>query len=164
VLTRECGVSFGANLEDPLKALEKAADLLKKAQGFGFKEASSVWLTEPVGGPPGQNWYHNQVLIFESDLYPKEIVSRLLETEALLGRVRRERWGPRVIDLDLLYLGDLVSEEEDARVPHPRLSERAFVLYPLRELRPDWIHPESGASVGELIERLPKDGPGLRKL
>jgi 2-amino-4-hydroxy-6-hydroxymethyldihydropteridine diphosphokinase len=161
---RECGVSFGANLEEPLTALTKAADLLNRVQGLSFREASSVWLTEPVGGPPGQNWYHNQVLIYETSLTPPEIVPILLATEARLGRVRRERWGPRVIDLDLLYLGDLVTEEIDSWTPHPRLSERAFVLYPLAELRPDWIHPATGVSVAELIKRLPEKGPGFYRL
>ncbi|MDR2613600.1 MAG: 2-amino-4-hydroxy-6-hydroxymethyldihydropteridine diphosphokinase [Deltaproteobacteria bacterium] len=151
----EGGILFGANLGDPEESILLAQQALASAADFRFVGQSSLWETEPVGGPPGQPWYLNRLGVYLCPADPVRVVRFLLAVEARLGRVRRERWGPRVIDLDLLYLGDAVSTAEEALVPHPRMSQRAFALYPLAEVRPGWIHPASGLSVEELIGRLP---------
>jgi len=98
-------------------------------------------------------------------LAPRELLARLLAVEAALGRLRLEKNGPRVIDLDWLAQGDLVVEEPPAlTIPHPRLAERRFVLAPLAEVAPGWRHPGLGLSARELLAALPATGQGLKKL
>ncbi|MDR2461086.1 MAG: 2-amino-4-hydroxy-6-hydroxymethyldihydropteridine diphosphokinase [Deltaproteobacteria bacterium] len=161
---QEAAIAFGANLEDPIAAISKAQELLSHTLGLKPILSSSVWLTEPVGGPAGQNYYHNKVSLFASTLPPKKLLRVLLETESSLGRVRDIRWGPRVIDLDLIYLDQLILKDTDCTLPHPRMAERAFVLYPLLELRPNWRHPILHKTVTELIELLEPNGPQIKKL
>jgi 2-amino-4-hydroxy-6-hydroxymethyldihydropteridine diphosphokinase len=161
---REAAVAFGANLEGPLESIRRAEALLGKAPGLRFKRRSGLWLTEPVGGPPGQGWYHNQVILYETDLGPEGLMELLLGAEADLGRVRKERWGPRLIDLDLLFLDDLILEGPLVTLPHPRLAERAFVLKPLSEAAPGWIHPVLQENASALLERLTRGGPRIRRL
>ncbi|MDR1167155.1 MAG: 2-amino-4-hydroxy-6-hydroxymethyldihydropteridine diphosphokinase [Deltaproteobacteria bacterium] len=161
---REAAIGLGANLGDPPKAIQEALERLKALKSWRFLAQSSVYLTEPVGGPPGQPWYHNAVALFATDLNPSSVVSLLLEIERRMGRQRLERWGPRVIDLDLLYLGDVKSDLQEALTPHPRMHTREFVLRPLHELRPQWIHPLLRRSAQELLNSLPASRPQVRKL
>jgi 2-amino-4-hydroxy-6-hydroxymethyldihydropteridine diphosphokinase len=154
-------VAFGANLGSPEERLLDAEKKLALQPRLRLLSRSGLWLTEPVGGPQGQNWYHNQVLVYETDMGPQELMALLLETEAELGRVRAERWGPRVIDLDLLFLGSEVLESPLVTIPHPRLHERGFVLRPLAEAAPDWVHPALGASALEMLKLLPLGAPRL---
>jgi 2-amino-4-hydroxy-6-hydroxymethyldihydropteridine diphosphokinase len=96
-------------------------------------------------------------------LSPEELLSMLLEIETRQGRIRRrdERYGPRIIDLDLLFYGNLVINTPSMRVPHPRLAIRAFVLEPLNSIAPDWIHPMAGLTVAELLRKLKNDDPWI---
>ncbi|MDR1577414.1 MAG: 2-amino-4-hydroxy-6-hydroxymethyldihydropteridine diphosphokinase [Deltaproteobacteria bacterium] len=149
-------VAFGANLENPEEQLRRAGQLLAQTPGLTFYKASSLRLTEPVGGPPGQNPYLNQVRLYRTCLEPRELLKVLLAIESQMGRVREIRWGPRIIDLDLLYWDQLVIEEPFLSLPHPRLAERAFVLEPLSEVSPDWRHPILDLTVTQLLARLPK--------
>ena len=110
--------------------------------------------TEPVGGPPGQGRFLNAAVLVETELSPRELLAVARELEKAAGRERRERWGPRTLDIDLLLCDDCILDEEDLRVPHPRLAERLFVLEPLREIAPDWIVPGLDRSVEELHEDL----------
>jgi 2-amino-4-hydroxy-6-hydroxymethyldihydropteridine diphosphokinase len=96
----------------------------------------------------------NAVVMLETDLDPDALLSRLLQIEASLGRIRAERNGPRVIDLDLLLWDDLVREDEALTLPHPRLHERPFVLRPLVDLDPGLRHPTLGRRVDELWSEL----------
>ncbi|MDR1037886.1 MAG: 2-amino-4-hydroxy-6-hydroxymethyldihydropteridine diphosphokinase [Deltaproteobacteria bacterium] len=161
----EAGVLLGANLESPRAAVERASELMGALEGFRILARSSMWVTDPVGGPPGQDPYVNRAEIWLAPPDPVGVVRALLGVEARMGRVRRERWGPRVIDVDLLYLGGLVSEDEEAMVPHPRLHVRAFALYPLAEVRPAWIHPLLGRSAEELLRALPPGSElGVRRV
>jgi 2-amino-4-hydroxy-6-hydroxymethyldihydropteridine diphosphokinase len=148
-------------MEDPEGAILRAARAIAALPGFRFVDQSCLWVTEPVGGPPGQNPCRNRAAVYMCPQDPQRVVKSLLAVEASMGRVRGERWGPRLIDIDLLYLGTLISDDEKAQVPHPRLHERAFALYPLADVRPGWLHPLLGKSVEDLIAELP---PGSESL
>lgn len=157
-------IGLGANLEEPLAQLRQALRLLAEAPGLELATVSSVYLTEPQGGPAGQNWYHNAVAFFHCRLEAGALLELLLSVEQALGRRRLERWGPRIIDLDLLALGrTVVNEPPELIVPHPRLGERLFVLAPLAEAAPGWIHPVSGLTAGQMLASLAGAGQGLKR-
>jgi len=161
-------IGLGANLENPAEKIAAAVERLAAGPGLKLLAVSSLYLSEPQGGPEGQNWYHNAAAAFESDLAPRDLLARLMAVEAGLGRRRRrrrERNAPRVIDLDWLAQGGLVVEEPPKLIlPHPRLAERRFVLAPLVEVAPEWRHPRLGLSARELLAALPAEGQGLKKL
>ncbi|MDR2386783.1 MAG: 2-amino-4-hydroxy-6-hydroxymethyldihydropteridine diphosphokinase [Deltaproteobacteria bacterium] len=159
-----CAIGLGANLGDPQAMLERAINLLRLNQEISIEHISSTWFTEPVGGPANQNWYYNRAVTITTQLEPIPMLRTLLKIEAALGRVRVERHGPRYIDLDLLFMDQDVVRAEELTLPHPRLHERAFVLYPLGEVAPDWIHPLTRLSIPEMIDKLPKNGPEVRKI
>jgi 2-amino-4-hydroxy-6-hydroxymethyldihydropteridine diphosphokinase len=155
--------ALGANLEEPARQLREAAAILAQTPGLSLVKASQVYLTAPVG-PAGQNWYHNQAILYRCELKPRELLRVLLNAETRMGRIRREHWGPRIIDLDLLFYGDLVLEEPDLTVPHPRLAERVFVLEPLNEIAPQWLHPVLGLTVAQLWAKIPLEERTSRRL
>ncbi|HXQ74869.1 MAG TPA: 2-amino-4-hydroxy-6-hydroxymethyldihydropteridine diphosphokinase [Acidimicrobiales bacterium] len=115
---------------------------------------SPVYETEPVGGPPGQDRYLNLVAELETGLTPRELlqVAHRLEDEA--GRVRTVRHGPRTLDVDVLLVGDLVVDEPDLVVPHPRMWERRFVVAPLADLAPDLVSPSVRIASGGDVRQL----------
>jgi 2-amino-4-hydroxy-6-hydroxymethyldihydropteridine diphosphokinase len=129
-------LGLGSNLGDRLENLQAAVRLLEATAGVRVDASSRVWETAPVGGPP-QPEYLNAVLRVETSLRPRELLQACLGVEAALGRVRDVRWGPRTIDVDVLLVDDLRIDESDLTVPHPRMTERAFVLLPLLELNAD---------------------------
>ncbi len=164
-LSRAAVIGLGANLAEPAEMIREALRRLAETPGLRLLAASSLYLTEPQGGPQDQNWYHNAVAFFDSRLTPRALLDRLLAVEAALGRRRLERYGPRVIDLDFLAQGDLVVEAPpDLVVPHPRMHQRLFVLGPLAEVNPGWHHPLLGRTAAELLADLPTEGQGLKKL
>jgi 2-amino-4-hydroxy-6-hydroxymethyldihydropteridine diphosphokinase len=109
---------------------------------------SPVYETDPVGGPEGQDPYLNLVVELETEKSPRELLGAAQAAEAAALRVRRERWGPRTLDVDVLLVGDLVVDEPDLVVPHPRLWQRAFVLVPLADLAPDLVGERIGLAAG----------------
>ena len=127
-----CHLGLGSNLGDRDATLQAAVDALA-ARGIRVLRSSSVYETEPVGGP-SQPAYRNAVIDIETDLAPHALLDACLDVEAELGRVRSERWGPRTIDVDLLTCGDMRIADVRLTLPHPRMHERAFVLVPLAEL------------------------------
>ncbi len=152
-------VGLGANLGDREATLRRAVEHLDEADGIEVVAVSAFRETEPWG-PIEQPPFLNGVVALETDVDPRTLLDVVLDVERRLGRERREgeRWGPRVIDLDVLLYGDLVVDEPGLVVPHPRLHERRFVLEPLAELDPDAVVP-GRASVSELLRRLDDEQP-----
>jgi 2-amino-4-hydroxy-6-hydroxymethyldihydropteridine diphosphokinase len=149
-------LGLGANLGDRLATLQKAVDLLAEG-GIRTMASSRVWETEPVGGPAGQPPYLNVVVRAETALDPPSVLATANRVEAALGRTREERWGPRTIDIDVLLFDDLERDDPALTIPHPRMTERAFVVFPLLEIDPDPVLPD-----GSRILDLTLDPDGAR--
>src|SRR5438132_11276410 len=124
-------IALGSNLGDQCRFLDQALQLLREHPQVRIMQVSSYHETAPVGGPSGQGPYLNAAAELQTDLPPRGLLRVLLEIESRLGRVRQERFGPRTIDLDLLLYGDVVSDDAELALPHPRMHDRLFVLRPL---------------------------------
>lgn len=133
-------LGLGSNVGDRLAHLLDAVRMLRDDEGIRVLRSSRVWETAPVGGPP-QGDFLNAVVEVEAPDDPRALLASAHRVEAALGRERSIRWGPRTIDIDVLLVGDRTIAEPDLVVPHPRLTERAFVLLPLLELEPDLALP-----------------------
>jgi len=151
----EAFIGLGSNLGDRLLNMETAVGLLSLEPGFSLRRLSLAYESEPVGPP--QPRYLNAVAQVGTLLSPRSTLQRLQAIEEQMGRIRRERWGSREIDLDLLLFGTRVVEETGLRVPHPLLETRAFVLVPLAEIAPGLPVPGTSMTAGELRDRLPRD-------
>jgi len=135
-------VGLGANLGDRLAALQAAAREIDRA--LRIEATSRVYATAPVGGPP-QGEFLNAAVVVLLEGAPSGLMAVLLDIELRLGRVRGPRWGPRTIDLDLLWIDGVAIDSPSLTVPHPHLRARAFALAPLLDLVPDARDPKSGA-------------------
>jgi len=145
-------VALGANLGDALTTLRRArGDLAALGRLTGV---SALYRTAAVGGPLGQPDYLNAAVRLETALAPGELLAALHAAEARAGRVRRERWAARTLDLDLLLHGARVSDDPALILPHPRAWDRAFVLAPLADLDADLVHPRTGESVLAALRRM----------
>jgi len=149
-------LGLGANLGDRLRSLQSAVDLLA-AEGVRAVASSRVWETDPAGGPPDQPPYLNAVIRTETQAAPQEALAACNRVEAELGRTREVRWGPRTIDIDVLLYDELIVNEPRLTIPHPRMTERSFVVLPLLELDPDPVLAD-----GTRILDLAVDGEGAR--
>jgi pantoate--beta-alanine ligase len=147
-------LALGSNLGDRAATLDQAVELLRQVAGVTVLRVSRWHEADPVGGPSGQGAYLNGAALLETTLEPGALLAELQRIENQLGRVRTERWGPRTLDLDLLLYDALVMSSVSLTIPHPRMSERRFVLLPAAEIAPDMIHPVSGCSVLELCVKL----------
>ncbi len=146
-----CAIALGSNLGDSEQTIEAALAQLER-DGMRLGVRSQLYKTAAVGPP--QPDYINACAVFHTVLSPESVLEVLLTTEASFGRIRRERWGPRTLDLDLLLYGDQVVDTLRLILPHPRMHERAFVLVPLAEIVPDWRHPVRQRTVQELLEQV----------
>lgn len=129
-------IGLGSNLGDKQGYIQTALQLLSRTPGIRLLRVASLYESEPWGNTQ-QDWYLNTVAELDTDLPALELLEVLLTIEKELGRIRQERWGPRTIDLDLLLYGQEEVNHPDLQVPHPRITERAFVLVPLAELCPE---------------------------
>ncbi len=152
-------IGLGANLDGvfgtPEQCIKKALSLLVKSN-IVLESVSSIWKTAPVP-VSDQPWYRNAACSIETSLAPHALLSILSSIEDKAGRKRRDQNEARVLDLDLLVYHDEIISDDNLSIPHPRMHERAFVLYPLLEIAPNWVHPELNRSVSDLIEMLPQD-------
>jgi 2-amino-4-hydroxy-6-hydroxymethyldihydropteridine diphosphokinase len=156
---RRVVLSLGSNLGDRLEWLQGALDALADTPDLLLLAVSPVYETDPVGGPD-QPDYLNVVVVAEGTQSPRTLLERALAVENAFDRVRDVRWGPRTLDIDVVAVGDLVVDDPDLQVPHPRAGERAFVLVP-------WLDVDAAAAlpglgrVAALVERL--DTSGVRR-
>ncbi len=128
-------LGLGSNLGDRRRYLRDAVDLL----GSDVVAVSPVYETAPVGGPAGQDPYLNLVLELDTELSPRQLLSVCHRLEAAAERVRSVRWGPRTLDVDVLWIDGVETDQPDLQVPHPRMAERRFVMAPLRDVAPDLV-------------------------
>ena len=152
----QAAIALGSNLGDSLSTLEQALELLHQSPGVRLLCRSSWYRTAPIG--PVQPDYLNGCALLEVSISAAALLDLLLATENHFGRVRGERWGPRTLDLDLILYGQLSLHTAELQLPHPRMGERAFVLTPLAEIAPAWIHPGSGRTVQDLARELAGEG------
>jgi len=146
-------IGLGSNLGERESMIRQALEALSGLPETELVRASSLYDTEPVGDVDQPNFL-NAVAQLETDLPASQLLWNLQLIEKRLGRERTRRWGPRVIDLDLLLYGDETIEEENLRVPHPELTRRAFVLVPLVELEPLLVHPGTGETMLSHLSKL----------
>ena len=131
-------LSLGSNLGDRRTQLAEAV----RSLGSSVRAVSPVYETDPVGGPD-QGRFLNLVVELETDLAPRELLAVCHRLESAAGRVRQERWGPRSLDVDIIWIDGVTVDEPDLQVPHPRMFERRFVLAPLAVLAPELVTEEA---------------------
>jgi 2-amino-4-hydroxy-6-hydroxymethyldihydropteridine diphosphokinase len=144
-------IGIGSNLGDKVKNCLEAIERIVKAEENELIGQSSLYQTEPWGNED-QDWFVNAVIKIKTSLNPEDLLKQLRTVEEQLKKRKEERWGPRNIDLDILFFNDEVIETPDLTIPHPSLHLRRFVLVPLHEICPDFIHPQLKLSVRELLK------------
>lgn len=152
---------LGSNMGDSKKMLLSARDQIEARLGK-IVRASSVYRTK-AWGIEDQPDFLNQVLEVDTDLGASDILGYILEIEKIMGRIRYKKWFTRSIDIDILYYGDEIIETKHLNIPHPENQNRNFVLVPMAEIAPDFIHPKLGISQKELL-RQSKDPLEVRAL
>lgn len=158
-------LGIGANLDskygNPPETIEAVKPLLEE-KDIHIKRSSSLWKTEPIPYKD-QPWYFNAVFEVETALEPQDLMRMLLQIEHEMGKVRTFKNASRIIDLDIVDYNEQMIDTDILIAPHPRMHERAFVLYPMRELAPDWVHPALKKPISALIEALPDQGIELHE-
>ena len=152
---------LGSNLGNRRLNIDRAISLIKKEVGLLLRQ-SSIYETA-AWGVENQPDFLNVALLIQSLLLPDEALERILLIEAEIGRVRKQRWGARIIDIDILFYNDWCIDYPDLTIPHPRIHERNFVLYPLSEIIPDFIHPLLGKTIQQL-KKSTGDELALKKI
>jgi 2-amino-4-hydroxy-6-hydroxymethyldihydropteridine diphosphokinase len=152
-------IALGSNIGDKAGIIRNATEAIDRLPGTTVVAKSAIYRTPPWG-ITDQDWFANAVVAVDTALSPDELLDACLAIEAAMGRIRRERWGPRVIDLDLLTHGETTIRSERLTLPHPRIAERAFVLIPLRDVAPEFRL--GGKSIVEMLASL--DATGIDRL
>jgi 2-amino-4-hydroxy-6-hydroxymethyldihydropteridine diphosphokinase len=147
-------IGIGSNLGDRQKNIRAAVDRMKHSPGIAVLSVSSMLENPAIGGPPDSPPFFNAAAKIETTVGSHALLHQLLEIEKSLGRDRRVKWEPRLIDLDLLLYGDQIVSSQELVVPHPLMHERAFVLRPLAEIAPDAVHPTLQMTIAGLLANL----------
>ena len=155
----QSAIALGSNLGNSITTLTNAIETLARTPGITLSNYSSWYRTKPVGPP--QPDYLNGCALLKVALSPHQLLTTLLEIEQQFGRVRKEHWGARTLDLDMILYENLILDTPDLQIPHPRMRERAFVLVPLAEIAPHWIEPVSGKTIIKLLKEV--DCSGVNK-
>jgi len=146
-------IAIGSNLGSPAENCRRAAERLNDHPSITVTVRSSLYESEPFG-KTDQDWFVNSAIQIETSLGPEELLKTCLSMETDMGRTRGEKWGPRIIDLDILFYDDLILKQEGLEIPHPGIPERSFVLVPMHEIAPDHIHPRLKKSIQALLEEI----------
>ena len=149
-------IGIGSNLGDRFQHCRAALEKIEKLAGCRVEAHSNWYLTKPVG-VQNQDWYVNGVVSVSTTLTPQALLADLLAIEADMGRIRKSKWEPRIIDIDILLYGEKVIDEVHLKIPHPLMHLRRFVLVPLVQLDPGLVHPVMGLSMIELLEKIPQE-------
>ena len=144
-------LNLGSNLGDRLQYLKGAVRKIEESDEFSIKKFSSVYETQPVGYQ-NQRWFLNLVVEVQTSFDPFPLMKHLLAIEDQMGRKREERWAPRNIDIDLLLYDDRIVDSDRLTIPHPRMHKRRFVLIPLAEIAPQFLHPVLRKNIKELLK------------
>lgn len=163
-MTELCAIALGSNLSseigDSEKIVNTAIAQLATLSEIEVVRVSRWYRTKAITLPNSapQPDYINGCAVLKTSFNPLQLLQTLFNTEQMFGRERRERWGARTLDLDLLLYGDRLIDTPKLVLPHPRMGDRAFVLLPLAEIAADWIHPITGLAIGELAKNPPDLG------
>lgn len=148
-------IGLGSNLGERRKNIDNSIDLLAQRESVKLDERASFYETEPVG--PIQPWFINTAIRVKTDLDGPKLLSLCKEVERRIGRVDSLTWGPRLVDLDILLIGNSILRDESLEVPHPEIQNRRFVILPLLELNPELIHPDLNVPIRQLLDEADKD-------
>lgn len=155
----EAFILMGGNVGNRLQHLKTALELISIRCG-SIVRTSSVYQTAPWGNPDQQDFL-NQAILLQTELHPQELMKQLLMVEQRMGRIRDVKYGERNIDLDILFYNDEIINERHLTIPHPQIPNRRFVLVPMAELNPGFVHPVLHKTIAELLETCPDDLPVL---
>ena len=146
-------ICIGSNVGNRIVFLKKAINEIKNLNGIVLRNLSSVYETEPWGYKE-QGYFLNQVIEIETEEKPVALLKKLKETEKKLGRSEGKKWQEREIDIDILFYGDYIIKKKGLEIPHPEIQNRKFVLIPLNEIAPAYIHPVLRNSISEILRTL----------
>lgn len=147
-------MALGSNLGDRHNTLKKAGQALEQISADHILK-SSIWESEPLG--PAKYTFLNAVVKISTEQSPHKLLSALKEYEKKAGRdLEGTKWGPRVLDLDIIAYGNLVIQQETLIIPHSEYSSRPFVLFPMKEVAPGWIDPQTGRPIDEMVKNAPR--------
>jgi dihydroneopterin aldolase/2-amino-4-hydroxy-6-hydroxymethyldihydropteridine diphosphokinase len=155
-------IGIGSNIGDKLKNCEKAISEILRLDRHKLLAKSSLFRTQPMGYT-SQDWFVNGVIKIETDLEAHELLQALKTIESQLGREKTLRWGPRTMDLDVLFFDDIEIHNEELQIPHPLIQNRQFVLVPLAEIDRDLVHPILRKTIQQLLSDL-KEDQGVERL
>lgn len=157
-------LSVGGNIGDALENCRQGVALLAALDGVALQATSAFYRTAPVDYED-QDWFVNAAVQIETWRAPLDLLDCLQDIQHQMGRAKDKiRFGPRILDLDIIFYGNLVADTPDLIVPHPRMHQRRFVLQPLCDINPDLRHPVSGLSVAALLKQLPVDTQEMERL
>lgn len=144
-------IGIGSNLGDRKANFVEAVTRIGGLKGVRVLKQSSLYESEPHGD--AKTWFVNAVIEIETEMLPEALLKKLLEIETAMGRKRvaGKKWGSRIIDLDILLYNNQIIDKRNLKIPHPRLQDRRFVLSPLSELVPQFVHPKLGKTISELM-------------
>lgn len=155
-------IGIGSNVGDKLHHCERAISEILKIDRHKLLVKSSLFKTQPIGYT-SQDWFVNGVIKIETDLEAHQLLQTLKGIESQLGRAETFRWGPRTIDLDILFFDDIEIHTKELQIPHPLIQDRQFVLIPMAEIDRNLIHPVFKKTVRELLDNF-KEDQGVEKL
>jgi 2-amino-4-hydroxy-6-hydroxymethyldihydropteridine diphosphokinase len=157
---KEALIGLGGNLGDPVKSIMQAIEMIGRNEDCRVEAVSSLWRTPPWG-KTDQPDFINACAKVSTRLEPRAFLDLCLQIEKVLKRVRNERWGPRSIDIDILFFGERVIKQEGLVIPHPRIADRAFVLVPLAEIAPEQVL--DGKTIAERAREVSREGISLEE-